>query len=258
MVDNINSTIAVLYSKEQKCWHKESLIEYIRSNQRFLKKEQKVQQYRLVEVFDSQDEADNYIAKNYSKFNVKSKWFVSGSKNIRVTIDEETINFFSRKFVTPDFYWLPISTFTNSAEKTQQDLLKKIWYTKEMNEFICSSLGIEMFEKKQRPVYAIVESIKRTRNNLELINKIEKICVCGEKEFRTERLDEILIDTYSYLISIDKSKLFQFIQSIEDYKGEFTLSVNCSFQKDELIIKDALKYALEEQNEGSFTIKNII
>jgi sulfur relay (sulfurtransferase) DsrF/TusC family protein len=64
----MQNLIAVLYSKEQKCWHIETLMEYLLSNQRFLLDVTKVQQYRLVCLFNTIDEADIFIDKNRDMF----------------------------------------------------------------------------------------------------------------------------------------------------------------------------------------------
>jgi hypothetical protein len=65
----MQNLIAVLYSKEQKCWHIESLNEYMESNIRFLLGIQKVQQYKLVIVFDEYKDASKFINDNQDKFN---------------------------------------------------------------------------------------------------------------------------------------------------------------------------------------------
>jgi hypothetical protein len=64
----MQNLIAVLYSKEQKCWHIETLMEYLLSNQRYLLDVTKVQQYRLVCLFNTRDEADIFIDKNRDMF----------------------------------------------------------------------------------------------------------------------------------------------------------------------------------------------
>ncbi len=65
----MQNLIAVLYSKEQKCWHIETLQEYLLSNQRYLLDVTKVQQYRLVIVFDEYKDASKFISDNQDKFN---------------------------------------------------------------------------------------------------------------------------------------------------------------------------------------------
>ena len=68
----MQNLVAVLYSKEQKCWHIETLQEYLLSNQRYLLDVTKVQQYRLVCLFNTRDEASKFIKDNYSLFGSKS------------------------------------------------------------------------------------------------------------------------------------------------------------------------------------------
>jgi hypothetical protein len=67
----MQNSIAVLYSKEQKCWHLETLMEYLLSNQRFLLDVTKVQQYRFVCLFNSWDEAKDFVGKNRDMFKVE-------------------------------------------------------------------------------------------------------------------------------------------------------------------------------------------
>jgi hypothetical protein len=64
----MQNLIAVLYSKEQKCWHIETLMEYLLSNQRYFLDATKVQQYRLVCLFNTLDEAKSFIENNRDIF----------------------------------------------------------------------------------------------------------------------------------------------------------------------------------------------
>ncbi len=70
----MQNLIAVLYSKEQKCWHIETLQEYLLSNQRYLLDVTKVQQYRLVCLFNSMNEAKDFISKNRNMFKLKNNF----------------------------------------------------------------------------------------------------------------------------------------------------------------------------------------
>lgn len=67
----MQNTVAVLYSKEQKCWHVETLLEYLLSNQRYLLDITKVQQFKLVIVVNTRDEASDFIKKNRDMFKIK-------------------------------------------------------------------------------------------------------------------------------------------------------------------------------------------
>jgi len=70
----MQNLIAVLYSKEQKCWHIETLMEYLLSNQRYFLDATKFQQYRLVCLFNSNNEAKEFIEKNRNMFKLNNNF----------------------------------------------------------------------------------------------------------------------------------------------------------------------------------------
>lgn len=71
MKNNILNKKAILYSKEQQCWHIEDLEDYITSNLRFLHNKTSVQQYRLVWLVDTLEQANDFTNEHYNDFKLK-------------------------------------------------------------------------------------------------------------------------------------------------------------------------------------------
>lgn len=69
-MENVYSKIALLYSFEQKCFHIETVREYIKSNITATLKKQD-HEYRLVAILNNRDDCDKFIAVFSKKINIQ-------------------------------------------------------------------------------------------------------------------------------------------------------------------------------------------